>query len=263
MYINQRKYAEAINIYEKVFEANHKRYDILQLLLQLYAVQNDQSQMLHTLERMELLDGGNEQISFSKMQIYEQQGKKDKASAELKALIDKHPNDLNYQVMFGNWLLQNDKADEAVKIYRHVLKEEPDNTLAQMSMLDYYRAKDMTAEADILLMQAEVYAHQGNVQQAAELVNQIRSRVVLKDIDASGDMVEKVLHERRLELAFEGQRWFDLCRNGKVEKYMNAVYAKDSGRLAQKRTFDENSYLLPLPQTALDENINLEQNSGY
>ena len=153
MYINQRKYAEAINIYEKVFEANHKRYDILQLLLQLYAVQNDQSQMLHTLERMELLDGGNEQISFSKMQIYEQQGKKDKAFAELKALIDKHPNDLNYQVMFGNWLLQNDKADEAVKIYRHVLKEEPDNTLAQMSMLDYYRAKDMTAEADILLMQ--------------------------------------------------------------------------------------------------------------
>jgi tetratricopeptide (TPR) repeat protein len=102
---------------------------------------------------LELLDGGNEQISFSKMQIYEQQGKKDKAFAELKALIDKHPNDLNYQVMFGNWLLQNDKADEAVKIYRHVLKEEPDNTLAQMSMLDYYRAKDMTAEADILLMQ--------------------------------------------------------------------------------------------------------------
>lgn len=117
--------------------------------------------------------------------------------------------------------------------------------------------------ADILLMEAEAYAHQGNAQQAAALVNQIRQRVNLKDIDASGDMVEKVLHERRLELAFEGQRWFDLCRNGKVEQYMNAVYAKDAGRLAQKRTFDENSYLLPLPQTALDENINLEQNPGY
>ena len=117
--------------------------------------------------------------------------------------------------------------------------------------------------ADILLMEAEAYAHQGNAQQAAALVNQIRQRVNLKDIDVSGDMVEKVLHERRLELAFEGQRWFDLCRNGKVEQYMNAVYAKDAGRLAQKRTFDENSYLLPLPQTALDENINLEQNPGY
>ena len=117
--------------------------------------------------------------------------------------------------------------------------------------------------ADILLMEAEAYAHQGNAQQAALLVNQIRQRVNLKDIDASGDMVEKVLHERRLELAFEGQRWFDLCRNGKVEQYMNAVYAKDAGRLEQKRLYDENSYLLPLPQTALDENINLEQNPGY
>lgn len=117
--------------------------------------------------------------------------------------------------------------------------------------------------ADILLMEAEAYAHQGNAQQAASLVNQIRERVNLKAIDASGDMVEKVLHERRLELAFEGQRWFDLCRNGKVEQYMNAVYAKDAGRLEQKRLYDENSYLLPLPQTALDENINLEQNPGY
>jgi hypothetical protein len=66
-----------------------------------------------------------------------------------------------------------------------------------------------------------------------------------------------------LELAFEGQRWFDLCRNGKVESVMNAVYSKDSGRLTQKKTFDTNSYLMPIPQTALDENSNLQQNPGY
>ena len=117
--------------------------------------------------------------------------------------------------------------------------------------------------ADLLLLEAEAYAWQGNATQAAALVNQVRHRAGLADIDAGGDMVEKVLHERRLELAFEGQRWFDLCRNGKVEQYMNAVYSKDNGRLAQRRVFDESSYLLPIPQTALDENINLEQNPGY
>lgn len=117
--------------------------------------------------------------------------------------------------------------------------------------------------ADILLLEAEAYAHLGQGSQAAALVNQVRNRVQLDPIDASGDMVEKVLHERRLELAFEGQRWFDLCRNNKVEEYMNAVYGKDSGRLPQRKLFDENSYLLPLPQTALDQNNNLEQNPGY
>lgn len=117
--------------------------------------------------------------------------------------------------------------------------------------------------ADIILMEAEACAYKNQNDKAAQLVNQIRNRVGLGNIDASGDMVEKVLHERRLELALEGQRWFDLCRNGKVEKYMNAVYAKDAGRLAQKRIFDENSYLLPIPQSALDQNNNLEQNPGY
>ena len=117
--------------------------------------------------------------------------------------------------------------------------------------------------ADIILMEAEACAYKGQNDKAAQLVNMIRNRVGLGNIDTSGDMIEKVLHERRLELALEGQRWFDLCRNGKVEKYMNAVYAKDAGRLAQKRTFDENSYLLPIPQSALDQNNNLEQNPGY
>jgi hypothetical protein len=64
-------------------------------------------------------------------------------------------------------------------------------------------------------------------------------------------------------LAFEGQRWFDLVRNGKVEEYMNTVNSRDTGRLKQVRAFDANTYLLPIPQTALDENVNLVQNPGY
>lgn len=122
--------------------------------------------------------------------------------------------------------------------------------------------------ADILLLEAEAYTYQGNLSQAAGLVNQVRERVKLNDlssdITANKDkMIDAVLNERRLELAFEGQRWFDLCRNNKVEQVMNAVYSKDSGRLSQKKTFNENSYLMPIPQTALDTNNNLIQNPGY
>ncbi len=122
--------------------------------------------------------------------------------------------------------------------------------------------------ADIMLIQAEAYAYKGNLDKAAELVNKIRARVGLKALTAEKTstkeaMIEAVMHERRLELAMEGERWYDLCRNKKVESVMNAVYSKDSGRLPQKRLFDKNSYLLPIPQTALDQNPNLVQNSGY
>ncbi|MCI1282181.1 MAG: RagB/SusD family nutrient uptake outer membrane protein [Prevotella sp.] len=122
--------------------------------------------------------------------------------------------------------------------------------------------------ADIILIEAEAYAYQGNLAKAAELVNIIRHRAKLanltSDKTSSKDaMIEAVLHERRLELALEGERWFDLVRNGKVEEYLNGLDKRDSGRLAQKKQFDENSYLLPIPQTALDENTNLIQNPGY
>ena len=75
--------------------------------------------------------------------------------------------------------------------------------------------------------------------------------------------MEAYLKERRLELAFEGQRWFDLVRLDKVESVMNAVYAKDSGRKPQAYPFTKNSYRLPVPQPKIDQNPNLVQNPGY
>lgn len=122
--------------------------------------------------------------------------------------------------------------------------------------------------ADIILLKAEAEAYSGNLSEAASLVNQTRSRAKLPNLASSKTaskeaMIEAVLDERRLELALEGERWYDLCRNNKVEQYLNGIDARDSGRMPQQKAFDENSYLLPLPQTALDENNNLEQNPGY
>lgn len=96
----------------------------------------------------------------------------------------------------------------------------------------------------------------------------IRKRAKLNDLTADQTstkekMMEAVLHERRLELAMEGERWYDLCRYAKVEEVMNTLKSRDSGRLALARPYDINSYLMPIPQTALDENENLRQNPGY
>lgn len=122
--------------------------------------------------------------------------------------------------------------------------------------------------ADILLLEAEAYAWKGDASAAAALVNKVRRRAGLSDLTsdktASKDaVVDAVLHERRLELALEGERWFDLVRNGKVESVLNGIDSRDTGRHALAKPFDSNSYLLPIPQTALDENSNLEQNPGY
>ena len=140
LYVTQKDYPDAIKAYERLYDSNKARTDVLQLLYQLYGSQNDYRKMISTLERLETVEGSNEQISLSKMQIYEQMGEKRKEYDELKSLVDSHPLELNYQVMFGNWLLQNGKKKEALQKYRDVLKEDPANSPARLSMMDYYNS---------------------------------------------------------------------------------------------------------------------------
>ena len=150
LYITQKDYLNAIKAYELLYSSYKTRVDVLQLLLQLYGSQNDYKKMINVLDRIEVLEGSSEQISLSKMQIYEQMGDKKKEYESLKSLVDEHPLELDYRVMFGNWLLQNGKKNDALKEYKSVLKEEPNNALAKLSMLDYYRSIKDQATVDEL-----------------------------------------------------------------------------------------------------------------
>ncbi|MGJ1287516.1 RagB/SusD family nutrient uptake outer membrane protein [Sphingobacterium spiritivorum] len=124
--------------------------------------------------------------------------------------------------------------------------------------------------ADVLLLKAEALIQQGSsdLSAAADIIDRIRIRAGLPKLTAAAKasketMLSALLKERRLELAFEGQRWFDLVRLNKVEEVMNAVFAKDSGRKPLVYPFNTNSYRLPVPQAAIDQNPNLVQNPGY
>ena len=114
--------------------------------------------------------------------------------------------------------------------------------------------------ADILLLKAEAYVGQGNIADATSLVNRIRTRAKLASLSTvTGD---DVLNERRLELAFEGQRWFDLVRSGKVITVMNTLNSRDIGRLPMD-VVNEDKVLIPIPQPQIDKNPSMFQNPGY
>jgi len=121
--------------------------------------------------------------------------------------------------------------------------------------------------ADIILLKAEAYAYLGNLAEAAAAVNIIRKRVNLPDLSTSAtssqaSLEDAVLNERRLELAFEGHRWFDLARTGKIFDVLNTLNSRDVGRLPMDLV-TENTVLLPLPQSQIEKNPNMIQNPGY
>jgi starch-binding outer membrane protein, SusD/RagB family len=116
--------------------------------------------------------------------------------------------------------------------------------------------------ADIILLKAEALNELGDVSGAAELVNQIRSRVSLANTTASNqdDMRLAIEKERRLELAFEGCRWYDLKRTGRAIEVINNAKDQD-GQTMYNLT--ENRLIWPVPQSEMDLNLSLVQNPGY
>lgn len=149
-YVSMGNLDEAIKAYEKLSRNSPERSDVLDFLAQLYSRQKDYDKMLDVLNRMEALEGASEDLTLAKMRVYSLQGKKEEEYNELKNMSEKHPNDMNYRVMLGNWLLQNGKPDEAGKLYIGVLQAEPENIMARMSMIDYYRTSGQAMRADSL-----------------------------------------------------------------------------------------------------------------
>ena len=204
-YINTGKFDKATDCYERLVARNKNRSDAFGILLQLYNQQKDYDKMIWTLNRMEQSEGASEQITLSKMRVYAMTGNKEKELEELQQLAGKHPNDMNYRVMMGNWLLQNDRTDEALEEYEYVLGIEPENQAAQMSMLDYYHAvgSDSLANAlqeqllvnpktplqtKISLMRQVVQENEQNGGDSTEVISVFRR--ILQEPQADSDMLE-------------------------------------------------------------------------
>ncbi|GAB6008555.1 membrane protein [Bacteroidia bacterium] len=134
---------------------------------------------------------------------------------------------------------------------------------SQSSIIYLRYAELMLLKAEALLMKSSP-----DLNAAASIIDRIRSRAGLQGLPANikankESLFDALMKERRMELAFEGERWFELVRLDLVEKVMNAVYAKDSGRVPVKWNFSQASYRLPIPLSVIDNNPNIVQNEGY
>lgn len=113
--------------------------------------------------------------------------------------------------------------------------------------------------ADIILLKAEAQNQLGLTAEALDLLNIIRDRAGLPDLDeaganeAYGDVEGAILHERSIELSYEGHRWFDLVRTGKAIEVMQPINGLN----------DEANLVWPIHEDALNRNPNLDQNSFY
>lgn len=130
--------------------------------------------------------------------------------------------------------------------------------------------------ADIYLMKAEALTMQGDFQGAANLVSQIRQRAGIEELMTAPstelDMLKLIMDERARELFAEGKRWFDLLRIAKRDNYKYKSYfisevvkviPLNKIAIVTSKLNDPDSHYLPVHQTELDINTELEQNPYY
>jgi hypothetical protein len=116
--------------------------------------------------------------------------------------------------------------------------------------------------AEILLIYAEALNEAGGpTPEAYAALNRVRRRAGFTEPVAGlsqSEFRDKVLQERRLELNFEGHRWFDLVRR---ERLVDAVMAETS--FNRNPQIQPHHILFPIPQREIDINEALKQNTGY
>lgn len=121
--------------------------------------------------------------------------------------------------------------------------------------------------ADVLLMYAEALNEAGYQSggEAFTTLNLVRTRAGLAAKTAANTSTQEAFRlvieqERRVELAFEGHRWFDLVRTGRAITVLNSK--KEQIRLVSDLT--ENNLVFPIPQSQIDINKEkIQQNTGY
>lgn len=142
--------------------------------------------------------------------------------------------------------------------------------------------------ADVMLMRAEALAQQGKNGEATALVNELRSRAKTStgmianyeskygvhmqvnpytDVLGTDETLERVKTERRLELALESERFFDLVRWGDAPSVIQAYYESEVSSCSIYKsahfTADKNEYL-PLPASQVQaSNGHYTQNIGW
>jgi hypothetical protein len=132
--------------------------------------------------------------------------------------------------------------------------------------------------AEVYLNYAEALIESGtNLDLATNAINTVRSRSSMPNISTGGqsELRDKIRHEKRIELAFEEHRFWDIRRWGIAgDPKTLTIYRVDMNR--QGRLIDDGKEiwetrnwntqagkLFPIPQFEMDKNPNLIQNPGY
>lgn len=140
-YLYQRNsmHKEAVAAFKKLIaiSPNSAEYYFPLAESQLHLGNNKEA--LKSFETAEEIIGGSAELSMQKHRLYLEIGQNDKAIAELRRLIDEHPDDVALWGVLAELYEEIEEIEMALETYEKILEIEPQNGLVRLSLYDYYR----------------------------------------------------------------------------------------------------------------------------
>lgn len=249
VYMNQGKYAEALPLYSSV--VNSSQYALVSSTADVFSTANEGNK--EVVFEIQFASGvnGNSEGSPVATQFRPSGTTANAKGHNLPA------------TSFVNSFAENDTrkndyiGSDAANPFFFSTKYEVSPTGVNDSGSDYY----VIRYADVLLKYAEALNQTGSTSEAAIQLNKVRNRAGLSNTNASSQsaMQDAIELERRYEFIGEGHRWFDLKRTGRAISTLNAWFASQGKNVV----IDEHNLFLPIPQSQIDTDPAISQNTGY
>jgi tetratricopeptide (TPR) repeat protein len=139
---------EAITLYEALVKEHPEKPELYYYLSNLYIQQQKIEKAIEALNGLENNIGLNELVSLQKYQLYKSINKKEEALKELERLVGKFPSKAQYQILIGDFYLDENKADKALLYYEKAVKIDPDDPYCFIAMSNYYDYKGNDEASD-------------------------------------------------------------------------------------------------------------------
>lgn len=174
-------------------------------------------------------------------------------------VVNKYGNINNLLYLFRKFVPEGDMGGQLVE------KDSRDNVPVNFPVIRY---------ADVLLMLAECYNEQNNMDEAVKYINMVRERTSTNmpainngqpwmEARTKAEVFDRIKHERAVEFPAEGLRYYDLRRWDLIREIQNSPETDILGNVLYTNTCADKDLLWPIPLTEMDRNPNLVQNSGW
>ena len=140
-------YQSFMAIYDKLLQDEPDNLDYLEAYIDALLRIGEYDKVIEKLDVVEHQLGKNEIIYLQKAQIYDEQGKKDKAMQEIEKLVEFMPENTRYRAMLAEAYRKAKRDKDAYQHYLKIKELDPDDKYVNVSLMDYYWSSGDTEKA--------------------------------------------------------------------------------------------------------------------